>query len=137
MAAFVKYYCSVEDIAEGVTDFDADTFKLALTNTSPTLTHTALADITEITAGNGYSSGGATVSMVSSSQSTGTYKWVVSDVTVTASGGNIGPFRWVVLRNSTDDRNVGYWDIGAETTITSGNTWTADFDATNGAIQVV
>ena len=136
MASFVKYYCATEDLAEEVHNFASDTFKLALTNTAPTLTHTTLSQISELLAGNGYSAGGATITVSSSSQSSGLYKWICSDASITASGGDIGPARYAVLHNETANRLVGYWDAGAEFTITSGNAWSADFDATNGVIQV-
>lgn len=136
MAAFVKYYCSTEDLAEGVHDFSADTLKLALTNTTPTLTHTTLSQITEIAETGGYTSGGLSITVSSSSQSTGTYKLIVSDASITATAGDVGPYRYAVLHNVTANKLLGYWDIGAETTTTSGNTWTADFDGTNGMLQV-
>ena len=136
MASYVKYYCSTEDLAEGVHNLGSDTFKLALTNTAPTLTHTLLSQIGEISAGAGYSAGGATVTVTSSSQSSGLYIAIATDATVTASGGDVGPFRYAVLHNETAVKLLGYWDIGSETTITDGNTWTADFDPTNGVIQV-
>lgn len=137
MAVFVKYYCSVEDIPEKVHNLGSDTLKIALSDAAPTLTHTTLSQISEITAGNGYSTGGGTVTVSSSSQTTGTYKLVASDVTFTASGGDIGPFRYAILHNTTADKLIGYWDVGTETTITSGNTYTCDLDATNGLLQVV
>jgi len=136
MAAYVKYYCSTEDLAEKVHNLGSDTLKVALTNTAPTLTHTLLSQIGEISAGAGYSAGGATVSVTSSSQSSGLYKAIATDATISASGGDIGPFRYVVLHNVTATKLLGYWDIGSATTITDGNTWTADFDPTNGVIQV-
>lgn len=137
MAVYVKYYCSVEDIPEKVHNLGSDTLKIALTNTVPTLTHTTLSQIGEISAGFGYTGGGGAVTVSSSSQTTGTYKLIVSDVTFTASGGSIGPFRYAVLHNETANKLLGYWDVGTETTITTGNTYTCDFDATNGVIQVV
>lgn len=136
MAAFVKYYCSVEDLPEKVHNLGSDTLKVALTNTAPTLTHTTLSQISELAAGNGYSAGGATVTVTSSSQSSGLYKAIATDATITASGGDIGPFQYVVLHNETANKLLGYWNIGTTATITNGNTWTADFDPTNGLIQV-
>lgn len=137
MAVFVKYYCSVEDLPEKVHNFGSDTLKIALTDTTPTLTHTTLSQIGELSAGNGYPAGGGTVTVTASSQTTGTYKLICNDVVFTASGGSIGPFRYAVLYNETANRLIGYWDVGTETTVTNGNTYTCDFDATNGVVQVV
>jgi hypothetical protein len=56
----------------------------------------------------------------------------------TASGGSIGPFRYVILFNDTPtspaDPLIGYWDIGTNVTITTGNTFTADF--TTNCLQI-
>lgn len=136
MVAAVKYYCAAEDLAEGVHDWDTHVLKISLTNTAPDLTDVTLSDINEIAAGNGYTAGGATVTVSSSSQSSGLYKLIVSNVTFTASGGSIATFRYVVLRNSTQDRVIQYWDSGSNTTVTNGNTYTCTFDGTNGVIQI-
>jgi len=54
MAAYNKFLQFTKDLIDGVHDFDAHTFKLMLTNTAPVNTNTVKANITEITAGNGY-----------------------------------------------------------------------------------
>ena len=136
MVAAVKYYCAAEDLAEGVHDWDTHTLKIALTNTAPDLTDTTLSDADEITAGNGYTAGGATVTVSSSSQTTGLYKLIVSNVNFTASGGSIATFRYVVLYNATANRLIQYWDSGSNTTVTNGNTYTCTFDGSNGVIQI-
>lgn len=140
MASFVKFYCFVEDVAEKVHNLGADTLKVMLTNTAPSQSNTIKANLTEISAGNGYSAGGSTVTITASSQTTGTYKLVGSDVTFTASGGSIGPFRYVVLYNDTPtspaDPLIGYWDYGSSITLADTETFTVDFDATNGILQL-
>jgi len=140
MASFNKYQCFVENVAEKVHNLGSDILKIALTNTAPNLaTHTVLADITEIGAGNGYAAGGATVTITASSQSGGTYKLVGNDVVFTASGGSIAAFRYAVLYNSTAAGGplIGEWDSGAAQTITIGNTFTVDLDQVNGILQIV
>ena len=65
MATFVKFESFVEALAEKVHNLGADTLKVMLTNTAPNAsTNTVKVDITEISAGNGYTAGGnsATVS---------------------------------------------------------------------------
>src|SRR5882672_131243 len=140
MASFNKYQAFVENVAEKVHNLGSDILKIALTNTAPNLaTHTVLADITEIGAGNGYAAGGATVTITASSQSGGTYKLVGNDVVFTASGGSIAAFRYAVLYNSTAAGGplIGEWDSGAAQTITIGNTFTVDLDQVNGILQIV
>ncbi len=137
MASFVKFNSFVEAVAEGVHNLGSDTLKVVLTNTLPSATDTQLSNITQISAGNGYTTGGETVTITSSAQSSGTYKLVGNDVTWTATG-SVGPFRYVVLYNdtATNDELIGYWDYGSAVTLANGDTFTADFDATNGILQL-
>lgn len=107
-----------------------------LSNTAPNAaTHTVRADAGEIAAGNGYTAGGVTVA-VTVSRTAGTAKVVAADAVFTASGGSISTFRYAVLYNDTPtspaDPLICWWDYGASISITDGNTFTADFDATNG-----
>lgn len=135
MAAFNKFNVFVADRANKVHNLSTDTLKLALTDTAPVATQ-AGSIVSEIAGGNGYTTGGATVGVTSSSQSSGLYKLIPSgNVTWTASGGAIAQFRYVVLYNSTASKPIGWWDTGSEQNITSGNTFTANLDATNGILQ--
>ncbi len=138
MATFNKFNSFVEALAEKVHNLGSDTLKVALTNTAPVATDTVFANITEIANGNGYTTGGASAAQVSSAQTSGTYKLVLTDVTWTASGGSIGPFRYAVLYNDTATNNelIGYYDYGTSITITSGNSFTIDFDGTNGVLTI-
>lgn len=138
MASFNKFNSFVEALAEKTHNLGADTLKVALTNTAPVSGNTVLADITQISAGNGYTTGGTATTVTSSAQTGGTYKLVCSDVTYLASGGSIGPFRYAVLYNdtATNDELIGWWDYGTNVTLTNGNSFTVDFDATNGVLTV-
>lgn len=137
MASFTKFYSFVEAMAEKSHNLGSDTLKVVLTNSAPSQSNTVLADITQISNGNGYTTGGATATTSSSAQTTGTYKLVVADVTWTASGA-VGPFRYAVLYNdtATSDELIGAWDYGSSITLASGETFTTDFDATNGVLQL-
>jgi len=135
---FNKFNSFVEALPEGVHDFENDTIKVALTDTAPGASDTQLSDITEISAGNGYSAGGSQATVSSSSQSSGTYKLVVADVTETASGGSVGPFRYAVAYNDSaaNDELIGWWDYGSSITLQDGESFTFDADATDGIIQL-
>lgn len=111
-----------EALAEKVHDLGTDTLKFMLSNTAPSLANAIKTDITEIAAGSGYTAGGATVTVTSSSQSGGTYSLVLDNCTITASGGGIGPFRYVVLYNdtATNDELIGYVDYGVSYTLPDG-----------------
>jgi hypothetical protein len=133
MATFNKFDVFTENLAEGVHDLGADTLKVMLTNSAPLVTNTVKANLTEISAGNGYTAGGATVTITASSQSSGVYSLVGNDVVFTASGGSVGPFRYAVLYNDTPtspaDPLIAFWDYGSSVTLASGETLTVDFGA--------
>lgn len=138
MASFNKFNAFVENVAEKVFNLGSDTLKVLLTNTAPTSSNALKSDLTEISAGNGYTAGGTAATISSSAQSSGTYKLVLADVVFTASGGSIGPFRYAVLYDDTaaSDQLIGYWDYGSSITLLDGETFTVDFDGTNGVLQI-
>ena len=91
MATFNKFQCFVENVAEKVHDLGADTLKILLTNTAPVNTNTLKANLTEISAGNGYTAGGVALTVTGSAQTSGTYKLTASDPAAwTAAGGLAG-----------------------------------------------
>lgn len=111
---------------------------MALTNSAPNVaSHTGLADITELSGGSGYTAGGATTT-ITTSRSGGTAKATATDVMFTASGGSIGPFRYAVLYNDTSpgDSLIAWWDYGTAVTVTAGNSFTVDFDASAGIFTI-
>ena len=137
MVAFNKFNSFVEAVAEKVHNLGADTLKVALTNSAPSASNTQLSDITQISNGNGYTTGGSTASITSSSQTSGTYKLVLVDVVFTASG-SMGPFRYAVLYNdtATNDELIGWYDYGSSITLNSGETFTVDFDGSAGVLTL-
>ena len=138
MAAYNKFHPFTEAVAEKVHNLGSDVLKIALTNTAPIAANAILTDITQIGAGNGYVAGGSTAAVVTSAQTSGVYKLVLSDVVFTASGGPIGPFRYAVLYNSTaaSGNLIGWWDYGSAITLQAAETFTVDFDATNGVLTI-
>jgi hypothetical protein len=138
MATYNKFNSVVENLAEKVYNLGSDTLKVMLTNSAPIASNTVKANLTDISAGNGYTAGGTAATISSSSQTGGTYKLVLADVVFTASGGTIGPFRYVVLYDdtATNDELIGWWDYGSSITLADTETFTVDFDATNGVLQI-
>jgi hypothetical protein len=135
MPTLTKFYSFVEAIHEKKHNLGSDTLKVLLTNTAPSLSNTQKSDISgELSTANGYTAGGATVTITSSAQSSGLYTLIASDVTWTASGGSIGPFRYAVFYNSSASNSelIGYIDYGYSVTVASGQTFTLDFDAVSG-----
>jgi hypothetical protein len=119
MAAFNKFNAFVEDLAERVHNLGADTLKVMLTNTVPLATNSIRANLTEISAGNGYTAGGNSCTISSSGQTAGVYKLVLADTPT-----------------SPADPLIGWYDYGAAVTLLDGETLTIDFDATNGVLTV-
>lgn len=136
MAAFNKFNSFVEAMAEKSHNLGSDTLKIVLTNTAPSASNTQLSDITQIANGNGYTTGGTSMTVSSSAQTSGTYKLVGGDVVFTASGGSLGPFRYAVLYNdtATNDLLIGWWDYGSALTLADSDTFTVDLDPTAGVL---
>ena len=135
MATHVKYQDFVEQLGKGLHHLHAagDTLKVALTNTAPNVsTHTGLSDITEISNGNGYTTGGEDATN-DFTETGGTGTLTGADIVWTASGGTIGPFRYAVLYNDThaSDGLIAYWDYGSSITLQDTETFTWDYDGTS------
>lgn len=139
MATFNKFQPFVEDLAEKVHNLGSDALVLALcaAASAPVNTNRLLGDLTQISYTN-LSSRAVTTS--SSAQTSGTYKLVCADVTLTASGGAVAAFRYVVLYNDTSaspaDPLVGWWDYGSALTLNDTESLVVDFDGTNGVLQL-
>ena len=128
MATYTKFQCFVEDICEKKHNLGSDTLKVALSNASnaPSASaHVKLADITPVSVANLDS---VTLTVSSSSQTSGTYKLVLADLTMTASGA-VGPFQYVIIYNDTaaNDPLICYFDYASEVTLASGDTFKLDF----------
>lgn len=137
MATFNKFNAFAENLAEKVFDLGSDTLKVMLTNTAPVAANSVKADLTEISAGNGYTAGGTAATISSSEQTSGTYKLVLADVVFTATGA-IGPFRYAVLYDDSaaSDQLIGWWDYGSNITVNNGETFTVDFNASTGVLTL-
>ena len=128
MATYNKFQCFVEDICEKKHNLGSDTLKVALSNASNAPSASAdvkLADITTVSTSNLDS---VTLTVSSSSQTSGTYKLVLADKTMTASGA-VGPFQYVIIYNDTaaNDELICWYDYGSEVTLASGDTFKLDF----------
>ena len=132
MATYNKFQAWVEALEE-VANLESDTLKVMLVNApAPVNTNSVKADLTEISAGSGYSAGGTAVTITTKSQSGGTYTLAGNQVVFTASGGSIGPFRYAVLYDDTPtspaDPLIAWWDYGSAITLNDGETFTVKFN---------
>ena len=144
MASYNKFQDYAEQLNKAVHNWSTATFKAALSNTAPVATNTVLADITQISTGGGYTAGaggGLTLDSVTLTETSGTAKLVIADEVFTATGASVGPFRYVIIYNDTAsspaDALVCWFDYGASITLLDTESFTIDFDATNGLWQLV
>ena len=141
MAAFNKFNAFAAAMPNGGVNLASDALKVMLTNTAPIASNTQYSDISgnEVANGNGYVTGGVAVTTTSSTQTGGVYKYVgsVASPTWTATA-SVGPFRYAVLYDTTSATKslIGWWDYGSNVTLSSTNTFTIVFDATNGIFQL-
>ncbi|MEK9768153.1 MAG: hypothetical protein VW683_04440 [Betaproteobacteria bacterium] len=142
MASFTKVNDFVVNLANAM-DLDADTLVVALSNTDPTAGTNVvsdgngiLANISQISYTNLSS---RTLANVTSTQTSGTYKLSADDLTLTASGGSVAAFRYIVIYDdsvtSPADPVIGYYDYGTSLTLNDGDTFTIDIGA-NGILTL-
>ena len=135
MSTVTKFHSFIEKVHEGVFNLGSDTIKVMLTADAPSLSWDEKADVTgELSTSSGYTAGGATLTVTTSAQSSGLYTLIANDVTWTASGGSIGPFRYAIFYDDTasGDPLLWYVDYGYLITVSSGQTFTVDLDQTSG-----
>lgn len=144
MATYNKIQDYTEQLNKAVHNWSTHTFKAVFCNVAPVATNTVLADLTQISTGGGYTAGaggGVTLDTVTLTESSGTAKVTIADEVFTASGASVGPFRYVAIYNdsatSPADALVMWYDYGSSITLADGETFTVDFDATNGLWQLV
>ncbi len=125
MATYNKFNQFVEDEGNGVYDLTSDTLKIYLTNATPAATMSVKASLAEISAGNGYAAGGVDVQNTFT-ETGGTATLDGSSMTITASGGTVGPFRYAVMYDDTStspaDPLISWWDYGSSVTLADGET---------------
>ncbi len=132
MAAYNKFEQFVADLGNKVHDLlgTDDTLEIYLSNAAPSVSADAVkADVAEITNENGYAAPQDTAN--NGTETTGTLTIAATDITITASGGTIGPFQYVVLMNTTPssplDPLIAWWDHGSAVTLQDGESFTIDF----------
>jgi hypothetical protein len=136
MATFNKFNAFVEQLAEKVHNLGSDVLTVFLTTNAnaPVAGNAQLSHITQIS----YTNLSARVITTSSSaQVSGTYKLILTDLILTASGA-VATFRMVGIYNetATNDELVCWFDYGSDVTLANGETFTIDFDGTNGLLQI-
>lgn len=130
MAAYNKINQFVQDLAHKVHNLSSDQCVVALcaAANAPVATNTVLANLTQISYTN-LSSRNLTVT--TSAHSSGTFTQLFADLVLSASGGAVATFRYVVIYNDTPtspaDPLICWYDYGSNLTLASGESLTIDF----------
>jgi hypothetical protein len=126
MAALTKFAEWI-GYATKAANVGSDTFTIALTNVAPTAaTDAVIADITQISYANLSS---RVLTTTSSAVTTGTLNLILADLTLTASGGSVAAWRYVVIYDETvaGDPLVAFADRGSSVTLADGESVLLDF----------
>ncbi len=127
------------NIGNKVFNLSSDQIKVALTNTSPTASSdNQYSDLVSPLATTNLSGGTPfNVTTTSYTQTSGTSKLLLVDLVLTATGA-VGPFQYIVLYDdtATNKELIGYYNYGSAVTLANSDTFTLDFDGTNGVIQI-
>ena len=138
MSTYNKINSFVADICNKVHNLASDTLQIALTATAnaPVATNTVLANLTQIAYTNLSTQ---VITTTSSTQTSGTYKLVLAQLTLTASGA-VATFQYVVVFNQTSvtptDALICWFDYGSAVTLANGDQFVVGFDLSNGLLQI-
>ena len=140
MATYTKFNQTIEDIYHGVHNFSSNQLIVVLCDVAPVATDATLADLSAKTITDNNLSGGATSRQITtntSEGSDGSYELVVADLTLTAAGGSMDSFRYVVVYNDTPtspaDPLVCWFDYGSALVLADGESLTIDFASDGGS----
>jgi hypothetical protein len=156
MAAFNKFNVFVLDVCNAIHDLKTgttDVYKVLLTNTLPVAGDTvvdttttpctvkATSNAVEVAATADYTKGGATIGVITGSQSSGTFKFIGGTDPAWTATVALGPFQYAVLYNSSKGAAatrpvIGWWTYTASTTLGVGESFTVDLDQTGGVFTL-
>lgn len=136
MAIFNKFYPFIEALAEKKIDLSGALLTVALTNAAnpPLVTNGVLTDLTQISYTNLSS---RVITVFSHTQTSGTFKLVLTDLVLTASGA-VPAFQYVVIYDdgATNKNLICFYSYGSEVILATGETLTVDFDAGTGVLTL-
>jgi hypothetical protein len=138
MAAFNKITAAVGPLLNAI-NTGADAWKIALSNASPVAKTTFVPGTDDLATGNGYTAGGNACTVTSSTATAGVLKLILASPAIwTSVTGNMGPFRYAILWDTTTSVPVGFWDYGSSITLNgvNGDTFQVTLDGANGVFQV-
>ena len=136
MAIYNKFDQFTEDKAKGVYNLATDQLRVFLTNSIPIRTNSVLADITEIDYTNLGGTSALNITTTSAVQTNGTFKLILEDLVLTASGA-VPTFEYVGVLSDTPTNPAKpliswYTYQGGPVTMSNGETFTCDFNQVDG-----
>lgn len=134
MATYQKFNSFVANVANKKYNLASDQLVVALTSVAPVAGNNALSDLTQISYTNLSS---RNLTTTSSTQTAGTYKLILVDLTLTATG-VVAPFQYVAIYDSvaTGFELIGFYDYGSTVNLANGDQFVIDFDNVNGLLQI-
>lgn len=136
MATIQKINSFMQKVATKQHDLENDQFMVALTPAAnpPLATNSQLSDLTVIAYTNLSS---RILTVAGAIINTSGYKWTISDIILTASGGAVATFRYAAIYNNTHASKLlcGFVDYAANVTLGDGENFTLNFDDVNGLFQ--
>lgn len=143
MAPYIKYDVFVENLMNMIMDLfgtvpgtDCDNLRIVLSNTVADIgvTKQTLSQITQIAAGNGYTTGGLPLAggLNSGARAGGTFTLTGTKQVWTAGPAAMATFQYVIMYDDTPgapaDPLISAWDYGAPLTLNNGETFTVKFN---------
>jgi len=138
MATFNLFDSVVKALGDKKINLGTDSLKVALcaaASAPDADLDSVLADVTEISYTNLSSRVLTTTSFL---EAAGVAKLILADLVLTAAGGAVAAFRYVLVYSdtSTNDDLIGFLDYGENLTLFDGDSLTLDFHVTNGALTI-
>ena len=132
MPTYNKFDQFVEDVHNGVHNLSTGVITAALTDRQPLASDEVLVTSTEIAYTNLPTS--RVLTLVTSTQVSGTYTLTLTDsAALTATGGAVAQFQWVVIYNDTPtspaDPLIAWYDYGSKVNLADTETFTIDLPA--------
>ena len=134
-STYNKINLFVADLANKAHNLGSDQLAVALTDTAPTTGQAGESFAGEISYANISGVNPNYITTTSSTQTSGTYKLILAQLTMTATG-NVPPFRYVGIKNTTASKVICWFDYGSEINMISGDQFIVQFDNTNGLLQI-
>ncbi len=138
MATYNKFNSFTEALGEKKFNLATDQLKVALcaAANAPVAGNSVLTDLTEIAYTNLST---RNITTTSFNTAAGLAKLILANLTLTASGGSVATFRYVVIYSDTSTNKdlIGWYDIGSNITLADTQQLLISFDQTNGLLDII